>query len=383
MPANTFSANTLSSNTLSSNTLLSKKLLSKKSFSARLLNWFDKHGRKDLPWQQNVSAYRVWISEIMLQQTQVNTVIPYYSRFLSTFPTIELLSAANEDAVLHLWTGLGYYARARNLHKTAKLLMRDFNGEFPMSVAELTDLPGIGRSTAGAIVSICSNQPAVILDGNVKRVIARCFAIDGWPGQTRVANQLWDKASELTPVKRVADYTQAIMDLGAMVCVRSKPNCGTCPFSSACVAYATNSIASYPGKKPKKQLPVKATQMLVVESTDGEILLQKRPPRGLWGGLWSFPQDSEPSTFLDSQHIEAISITQLPAFRHSFTHFHLDITPVHIRINREARIAEENPSQCWYSPAAPLEIGLSRPVTRILADLSQAQRSRDLFDGHA
>lgn len=351
-------------------------------FSSRLLTWFDKHGRKDLPWQQNVSAYRVWISEIMLQQTQVNTVIPYFDRFLATFPSIEMLSDASDDAVLHLWTGLGYYARARNLHKTAKILMRDYNGEFPMSVAELTELPGIGRSTAGAIVGICSNQRAVILDGNVKRLLARCFAIEGWPGQTRTAKQLWDKASELTPTRRVADYTQAIMDLGAMVCTRSTPNCESCPFSASCVARLTDTIASFPGKKPKKQLPIKATQMLVVENCDGEILLEKRPSAGLWGGLWSFPEDSDATVFLNTRNMQPITIQPLPGFRHSFTHFHLDITPVYIRIDRLATINEEIPSRCWYSPAAPAEIGLSRPVTRILDGLAEARQTQDLFDAH-
>ena len=347
-------------------------------FADRLLIWFHQHGRQDLPWQQDISPYRVWISEIMLQQTQVATVIPYYKRFLKAFPSVELLAQADEDAVLHQWTGLGYYARARNLHKTAKLLMTRFDGEFPLEVKHLTALPGIGKSTAGAIVATCTDRKAVILDGNVKRVLSRCFAIAGWPGHPAVAAQLWQKAEALTPVANVADYTQAIMDLGAMVCTRRRPNCSVCPFEDTCVANRTRQIEAYPGRKPKKELPVQTTIMLVIENYEGHILLEKRPSRGLWGGLWSFPEipDSESiEDYLQAGDMVPVRIETLPKFRHSFTHFHFDITPVHIQIADANAVNQDSGSRCWYSPSNPVELGLTRPVTKILTDLLRPHSS--------
>lgn len=336
------------------------------TFAENLLIWFDQFGRKNLPWQQDITPYRVWVSEIMLQQTQVATVIPYFARFLEVFPSVDMLAAASEDEVLHQWTGLGYYARARNLHKTARQLMSDFNGEFPLNVQQLVTLPGIGRSTAGAIVAICSNQYAVILDGNVKRVLARYFAIPGWPGETKVVNQLWEKATALTPAIQVADYTQAIMDLGATLCSGSHPDCDACPFITECAAHRAGEVENYPGKKPKKVLPIKKTCMLVIENEHREILLEKRPSSGLWGGLWSFPETKVIDDFMGSLNVKTFDTRKLPAFRHSFTHFHLQIAPIHIRI-REVLQVTENDRLCWYSSEAPLEIGLSRPVTRILA----------------
>ncbi|MDA0977532.1 MAG: A/G-specific adenine glycosylase, partial [Proteobacteria bacterium] len=292
------------------------------AFADRLLDWFDSHGRKDLPWQLEISAYRVWVSEIMLQQTQVATVIPYFERFLARFPTVDRLAAANQDEVLHLWTGLGYYARARNLHKAAQQVMTDYNGEFPQTLEELTALPGIGRSTAGAILSICFGVRAPILDGNVKRVLTRVFAIEGWPGQAAVQKQLWAKADELTPSTRVADYTQAIMDLGALICRRSSPDCGACPFESDCLARQEDRIKAFPGSKPRKALPVRSTCMMVIQGKDG-VLLEKRPPTGIWGGLWSLPESDEPEAFLEQHGLQATEIASLAPFRHSFTHYHL------------------------------------------------------------
>ena len=345
------------------------------TFADQILFWFDRHGRKDLPWQQQVTPYRVWVSEIMLQQTQVTTVIPFYQRFMSAFPTVDALANANEDVVLHHWTGLGYYARARNLHKTARLLIRDFNGELPLDVAALCALPGIGRSTAGAIVAICSNRKAVILDGNVKRVLARAFAIDGWPGQKSTANALWDKATALTPEARVADYTQAMMDLGAIVCTRTNPDCTNCPLTRTCFARKTARIAEYPGRKPKKTLPVKTTWMLVIENTKREVLLEKRPPIGVWGGLWSFPEAQSPTAddYLITRGIatKVIQKQSLAPFRHTFTHFHLDITPVHVQVESPNAIGEDQ-SVCWYSAEYPLQIGLAGPVARIIGALGAA-----------
>ncbi|MEM8660457.1 MAG: A/G-specific adenine glycosylase, partial [Pseudomonadota bacterium] len=240
-------------------------------FFDRVLDWFDQHGRKDLPWQQDLSAYRVWVSEIMLQQTQVKTVIPYYHRFMAEFPTVEDLAAASVDEVLHLWTGLGYYARGRNLHKAARMVCEELGGEFPETVDGLCELPGIGRSTAGAIVSIAHRQRAIILDGNVKRVLARYRAVEGWPGTKPVHNTLWQIADELTPKDRSGAYSQAMMDLGATLCTRSKPSCDVCPVGEDCQANAKGEQQRFPGKKPRKTLPVKNTVFLIARTPGGEF----------------------------------------------------------------------------------------------------------------
>ncbi len=334
------------------------------TFSTRLLHWFDRHGRKDLPWQQDITPYRVWVSEIMLQQTQVTTVIPYYVRFMERFPVVTDLARAEQDEVLHLWTGLGYYARARNLHKTAQIVTEQYNGEFPDSQQALEDLPGIGRSTAGAIRAIAFRQHAAILDGNVKRVLARYFAISGWPGETAVAKVLWQHAEQITPASRTADYTQAIMDLGATLCVRSRPLCDLCPVVENCNARSQKAVDQYPGKKPKKEKPVKTTCMLIIENEQAEILLEQRPTTGLWGGLWAFPE-CQPHE-LDSilSNMGSVAHEQLDDFRHTFTHFHLDITPIRCRVKAAPEIGER-PSK-WYSLQAPEAIGLTRPVTKLL-----------------
>ena len=337
-------------------------------FSSKLLKWFDAHGRKDLPWQTNPIPYRVWLSEIMLQQTQVAAVIPYFHRFIERFPSIDLLANANEDEVMHQWTGLGYYARARNLRKAAIQIREQHNGELPMDLDQLIALPGIGRSTAGAILSICDNQPVAILDGNVKRVLARAFAIDGWPGTTVAANELWQKAEALTPKKRNADYTQAIMDLGAILCTRSKPKCDECPFEKTCMAKAQNRISELPGKKPKKVLPSKSTTMFVIQR-DNAVYLQKRPSSGLWGGLWSFPEDAPIETFLQEHGLIQAKTYALKPFRHTFTHFHLEIAPICIQVTTQRLHIRKDDQYCWYNLTAPAEIGLTKPVTKILASL--------------
>ena len=339
------------------------------TFASKLLTWFDQHGRKDLPWQQSLTLYGVWVSEIMLQQTQVNTVIPYYGRFMDRFPSIEALAQASQDEVLHQWTGLGYYARARNLHKAARIVMADFNGELPASPDELNALPGIGRSTAAAIVAICTGYRATILDGNVKRVLARCFAIEG-SGSSKTQKALWQQAESLTPYERVADYTQAIMDLGAMICTRSSPVCQSCPFENDCIARTTDTIDQYPGKRPKKTLPVRATTMLVIANEVKELLLNKREGHGLWGGLWSFPEcDTDGITdFLEGNGLKLVRQSTLPGFRHTFTHLHLDITPVKLDVIETSGVRETD-AACWFSPEHPAEIGLTRPVSRILKTL--------------
>ncbi|MBN0985945.1 A/G-specific adenine glycosylase [Amphritea pacifica] len=350
-------------------------------FANAVLVWFDQHGRHDLPWQAHKTAYFTWLSEIMLQQTQVTTVIPYFERFRQQFPTVDDLAAADQDEVLHLWTGLGYYARARNLHKTAKIVSRNFGGRFPETVEELEQLPGIGRSTAGAILSISTGKRAAILDGNVKRVLARFYAIDGWPGTTDNIKQLWSFAEQNTPHERVADYTQAMMDMGATLCTRSKPACLLCPLQQGCQAHRQGRENQLPEPRPKKVIPVKQTLMLLIEDSEGQILLRQRPPTGIWGGLWSLPEtsdlrDAEQETGLP---VDTDSATPLEPLRHTFSHFHLDITPVKIALRKAGRESEshkdltnrvmEQPATLWYNLHQPQKVGLAAPVKKLLGKL--------------
>ena len=345
------------------------------NISERVLHWFDQHGRKNLPWQKGINPYRVWVSEIMLQQTQVNTVIPYFETFIQAFPTVAKLAEASEDQVLHLWTGLGYYSRARNLHKAAQLITQHHQGELPDNVDALCELPGIGRSTAGAITAIAFKKQAAILDGNVKRVLARHHTVAGWPGQTQALNQLWLYAEAHTPKKRVADYTQAMMDLGATLCTRSKPACPLCPLNNDCQAYETGSQADYPGKKPKKVLPIKATVMLMIENQNGEVILEKRPSSGVWASLWIFPQ-LESITDINNYceaHLnsKAEHINHWASYRHTFSHYHLDITPVHIRLNSKPHEIMAAGKQLWYNRQQPQSIGLAAPVKKLISQLDQ------------
>ena len=342
------------------------------AFRKAVLAWYDRHGRKDLPWQQDLSPYRVWVSEIMLQQTQVSTVIPYFERFMKRFPTVQKLARADTDDVLHLWTGLGYYARARNLHRAARIIADDYQGVFPASVDALAALPGIGRSTAGAIASISLDVRAPILDGNVKRVLARFHAVDGWPGDKAVENRLWALAESYTPHTRLRDYTQVMMDLGATVCTRSKPRCDACPLSRHCAAFAAGDVQRYPGKKPARQTPVRHTLLLLLESDDGRILLEQRPPSGLWGGLWCPPQldsETELAGALQQRQLRLERQQNLPAFRHTFSHFHLDITPLRIHVRQHNSAVQERHDQRWVNPARPGKLGLAAPIRNLLASL--------------
>ncbi len=347
-------------------------------FSHSVLKWFDKYGRKHLPWQQAITPYRVWLSEIMLQQTQVATVIPYFERFVEKFPNVQSLAAAPLDEVLHLWTGLGYYARARNLHRCAQTVVAEFNGEFPSTVAALSELRGIGRSTAGAIVSIAFQKRAAILDGNVKRVLARYHAIDGWPGQLETLNKLWEIAEQHTPAKRANDYTQAMMDMGATLCTRSKPKCGHCPLQSGCLAYAQQEQSRYPGKKPKKALPEKSVQLLMLRNPQGEILLQQRPQQGIWGGLWSFPElasDKDPELFVTDHFAKVANSEVWDSYRHTFSHYHLDITPVLIQLAKHPKAISSGGAH-WYSLHQPEALGLAAPVKKLLEKLHQLDPMR-------
>jgi len=354
-------------------------------FSERLLAWFDEYGRKTLPWQQDRTPYRVWVSEIMLQQTQVATVIPYYECFIERFPKVTDLASAPIDDVLSLWTGLGYYARARNLHKTACLVVEQYGGEFPDSVVGLESLPGIGRSTAGAIVTLGHGGWAPILDGNVKRVLARYRAIEGWPGRNEVLTALWKASEEVTPRERTADYTQGIMDLGATLCTKSKPECLFCPMTEDCAARISGTQSAYPGKKPKKKIPTRETYFVICRDSQGRLLLERRPPSGIWGGLWSFPEANHLDTQVDgreeSSNMGAVSVTSwldeqglnsiqprtiLPPVSHTFSHFRLEITPVMCVVQNNASRIADSEGYAWFTIPRALTLGLPAPVVRLL-----------------
>ncbi len=342
-------------------------------FATAILEWYDAYGRKSLPWQQDKTAYTVWLSEIMLQQTQVATVIPYYQRFLERFPTVASLAAAEQDEVLHLWTGLGYYARARNLHKAAKMVVSEHNGEFPTDIEQLNALPGIGRSTAAAILSSVYKQPHAILDGNVKRTLARAFSVEGWPGQKKVENQLWEHAEQHTPKQDVDKYNQAMMDMGAMVCTRSRPKCTLCPINKLCSSYKHGNPLDYPGKKPKKEKPIKETWFIILYH-EGKVWLEQRPQSGIWGGLFCFPQseNAEIDHELDIRSIAEIQQHQrdtLIAFRHTFSHYHLDITPIVVQLSQQPHLIMEGTKGLWYNLKQPEEIGLAAPVKQLLEAL--------------
>ncbi len=341
------------------------------TFSDAVLAWYDQHGRQDLPWQHPRTPYRVWVSEIMLQQTQVSTVIGYFQRFMDSFPDVHALAAADADQVLHLWTGLGYYARARNLHKAARQLVDEYGGDFPDTVEEVATLPGIGRSTAGAILAQSRGVRAPILDGNVKRLLSRLHAVPGWPGKKPVENRLWELAEQYTPDRRLADYTQAVMDLGATLCTRRRPDCPACPVANWCQARADGNPQDYPGRKPAKEKPVRQTRMLILQHPDGRVWLEPRPPSGIWGGLWCFPQldpDDRQHTALAERGLDARDQEALTPFRPTFSHFHLDIEPLLIRVDTTGAGVQDAGGR-WISPADPGELGLAAPVKKLLEQL--------------
>jgi A/G-specific adenine glycosylase len=354
------------------------------AFSAAVLAWFDQHGRHDLPWQQDPSPYRVWISEIMLQQTQVAVVIPYFERFMARFPDLPRLAAADLDEVLRQWSGLGYYARARHLHAAACVIRDHHQGRFPTHLKVLQALPGIGRSTAGAILSLAFGLPEPILDGNVKRVLARAFTIPGWPGQSAVLARLWALAEDLLatidpqplePGNRISAYNQALMDFGATLCMRSAPACGHCPLQSHCLAYATGSVRQYPAPKPKGTKPIRTTRWLLVRDPSGRLLLEQRPPTGLWGGLWIWPDLARDQNWelWCWQHLGAKPqrVEKLARRRHSFSHFALDIEPVLIELDwPPSRIAEDG-RWLWIDAQAAGELALPAPVRRLLEEITK------------
>lgn len=337
-------------------------------FSQAVICWYEQFGRKTLPWQIEKSPYHVWLSEVMLQQTQVATVIPYFKRFIAHFPKIADLANAPIDDVLHLWTGLGYYARARNLHKAAQIVNDKFKGIFPTRFDDVVALPGVGRSTAGAILSLSQNQHFAILDGNVKRVLTRYFAVEGWPGNKTIENKLWQLSEQVTPKHDVAKFNQAMMDIGATVCTRSKPKCNLCPLNDECIAYKTESWQQFPTKKPKSTLPEKTAYFLILEYQHA-IWLEKRPPSGIWGGLYCLPEFANQQALEDwliQRGIETTPPEQLISFRHTFSHFHLDIIPMKCIITNYKKCLDET-NGYWYNlKTENAKIGLATPIYNLL-----------------
>jgi A/G-specific adenine glycosylase len=350
------------------------------SFADALIDWQKQHGRHQLPWQGTRDAYRIWLSEIMLQQTQVATVIPYYARFLNSFPDVAALAAAPTETVMAHWSGLGYYTRARNLHRCAQQVVSNHAGRFPSDPETLASLPGIGKSTAAAIAAFAYGARAAILDGNVKRVFCRVFGVEGFPGQAAVEKHLWQRAEAMLPEREIEAYTQGLMDLGATLCTRTRPACDRCPMQSRCIAHASGRTSELPARKPKKAIPEKSTVMLVVVHK-GEILMEQRPPEGIWGGLLSLPElnrlSSENSDVdLDEQLALALSsfgdideIMMLSSFVHGFTHYRLSVMPVHVTLRQRYVMAAQSDYQ-WRALAQISEAALPSPVRKLLATLS-------------
>jgi A/G-specific adenine glycosylase len=338
--------------------------------ASKLLHWFKMHGRHDLPWQADPTPYRVWVSEVMLQQTQVETVKPYFDRFIARFPDPATLAAAPADEVMRLWAGLGYYARARNLHRAAQEIVERHGGELPDSLEGLMDLPGIGRSTAGAILALARGQRHPILDGNVKRVLARVFLVEDPPDSTAGLKRLWQLAEACTPGSRVAAYTQAIMDLGATVCTRANPACDRCPLANGCAARASGRVAEIPAAKRRAARRLRMAHFVLVCAGD-RVLLERRPPRGIWGGLWTPPEFSDTESaaaFLATRFGVAEPSRRLPKFRHAFTHFDLDIEPWVLEFEGGAAEAADSDAR-WHELASIETVGLPAPVARLLEEL--------------
>jgi len=347
-----------------------------KPFADRVVAWQRQHGRHDLPWQRNRDPYRIWLSEIMLQQTQVATVVGYFERFVARFPDLAALAGASEDDVLALWSGLGYYSRARNLHTAACRIAERYGGHFPDTAEAIGALPGVGRATAAAVAALAFGRRCAILDGNVKRVLARHAGINGWPGDRRIEDALWRHAESLLPEQAIASYTQGMMDLGALLCTRTRPDCMACPVRRDCNAHATGRTHTLPTPRPKKNLPERHVRMLLLLDR-GELLLEKRPAKGIWGGLWSLPEASEDTDCADHVRerygLVAHSLRELPPLSHGFTHFRLHIRPTLLAL---APCTKSLPGHVWLAPADALDAALPAPVRKLVAELA---RERPLF----
>ena len=347
--------------------------------AAPLLEWHEREGRHGLPWQTDRTPYRVWVSEIMLQQTQVAAVRPYYARFMRRFPDVGTLAAASVDEVLHSWSGLGYYARARNLHRAAELICAEFGGELPHSFAELARLPGVGRSTAGAILALSYGERFPILDGNVRRVLSRYFGVAGGRATAAGVKRLWELSERCTPAARVAEYTQAVMDLGATVCVRSRPLCACCPLAADCFARRTGRQHEFPAPRTARARRARRVFMVVALHENGSVLLERRPENGVWGGLWSLPEfdtATAAQAFIRQSLVTSVPEPQpLSTVEHAFTHFSLSINPLLVHCAGAAPVMEEGAS-LWYNVRAPVRIGLPAPISALLQRLAH----RSMFD---
>jgi A/G-specific adenine glycosylase len=338
-------------------------------FAPALLDWFDVAGRKDLPWQRDPTPYRVWVSEIMLQQTQVGTVVAYFESFMRRFPDIPTLAAAPLDEVLHLWSGLGYYARARNLQRAAQILVERHDGRLPGSIDDMIALPGIGRSTAGAILALSRGERHPILDGNVKRVLARQFGVDGQAGDPEVARRLWALADACTPSERVAEYTQAIMDLGATVCTRANPACLLCPVSPGCIARREHRQSQLPGARPKRPRPQREVWAVFARRGMHELLLERRPPQGIWGGLWGlpeFPTRAHAIQWSRERLLDPAPAETGPALRHTFSHFELTMHTLVVRCTGLPTAVRDDDRYVWYDMQNPQRLGLPKPIATLI-----------------
>jgi A/G-specific adenine glycosylase len=347
--------------------------------AAPLLRWFDRHGRKDLPWQRADASgrrdpYLVWLSEVMLQQTQVRTVVGYFERFVAALPSVRALATASEDQVFALWSGLGYYRRARHAHQAARICVEEHGGQLPADFAALLALPGVGRSTAGAILAQAHGQRWPILDGNVKRVLARYHGVSGYPGEAAVERELWHYADLHTPQARVVDYTQAIMDLGATVCLREQPRCMQCPLASGCVAYRDGLTSALPTRRPTRVIPNRDTCMLVLRDADRRVLLERRGPQGVWSGLWSLPEagNVDAARSWARQHAQVAGEEPLDAFTHVFTHYRLQVTPLLFRCTSTNPGIADHPDLRWYAADELEQLGLPSPVRRLLSRINDA-----------
>jgi len=341
-------------------------------FSDRIIHWQHQHGRHDLPWQNTRDPYAIWVSEIMLQQTQVAAVIPYYQRFMARFPDVASLAGADQDEVLQHWSGLGYYSRARNLNAAAQSIMADFGGKFPQTPEVIQQLPGIGRSTAAAIAAFAFGHRGAILDGNVKRVFTRTFGIDGWPGQPAIEQRLWELAEQLLPETDIEAYSQGLMDLGASLCSRSKPDCPHCPLQADCVAHREQRTAQLPTPKPRKVIPERSITMLLI--IDGnEILLEKRPQTGIWGGLWSLPEvasdDDIQQAVRERYGLETESLAPLPILIHTFTHFRLHIKPQRLKLVASKLETSEAKNVLWLDKEEAIGAAIPAPIRSLLEQL--------------
>lgn len=341
-------------------------------FSTRLLKWWDIHGRQDLPWQHPRTPYRVWISEIMLQQTQVSTVIPYFERWMISFPEVSSLAKATLDDVLSHWSGLGYYARARNLHRAARQCMQEFDGQVPVIAEDLVALPGIGQSTANAIVSQSTDLPAAVLDGNVRRVLARHAAVEGWTGKSAVQKQLWLEAESRLSQTRGADYTQAIMDLGALLCIRANPQCSRCPVNADCQAFALEMVADLPSPKPATRVRERTMYMLILQDDSQRVLLARRPPTGIWGGLWCLPEGGSLAEVSETLGVSIDVKGNIPMLEHQLSHLKMKIFPA-LATAADAGQVKCGPQLGWYNRTQQEALGLPKPVTDLLERLHNGE----------